>query len=174
MAKGELVVRGDTNAAMQAFVNAVTYMGGSVTSMNPARPVEFRISRSANLGGYGAPYAGTATFVQMGPSQTKILVELNSKALYTGLWVAGTLAVITLGGTLAQDEETIMTITVILLPVVAIMLYFYYGPWRRQVIDKAPGRSSRHRARLCDGADRATGARASPCKPDRRPDAPAQ
>lgn len=136
MAKGELMIKGDTNAAMQSFVNAVTYMGGSVTSMNPARPVEFKVSRSGNLGGYGAPYHGTATFVQMGPAQTKVLLEINPVTWFTGIMVAAVLAIIFLAGGLTQNEETAMTVTVILLPVTAIMLYLYYRPWRTQVIDK--------------------------------------
>lgn len=136
MAKGELVIKGDTNAAMQSFVNAVTYMGGSVTSMNPARPVEFKVSRSGNLGGYGAPYHGTATFVQMGPARTKVLLEINPVTWFTGIIVAAVIAIIFLAGGLTQNEETAMTVTVILLPVTAIMLYLYYRPWRTQVIDK--------------------------------------
>lgn len=136
MAKGELVIGSDANAARQTFANAVTYMGGSVVSMNKSRPMEFRVSRSGNLGGYGAPYHGIATFIQIGPSQTKILIEINPKAWFTGVTVAGALAVIMLGAAMTQDEETAMTITVILVPVVAIMLYLYYGPWRKQVIDK--------------------------------------
>lgn len=136
MGKGELVIKGDMNVAMQSFVNAVTYMGGSVTSMNPARPVEFKVRRSGNLGGYGAPYNGTANFVQMGPSQTKILVEINPATWFTGFSVAGAIAVIFLAGALTQNEETTMFVTLILLPVTAVMLYLYYRPWRTQVIDK--------------------------------------
>lgn len=136
MGKGELVIKGDMNVAMQSFVNAVTYMGGSVTSMNPARPVEFKVRRSGNLGGYGAPYNGTANFVQMGPSQTKILVEINPATWFTGFSIAGAIAVIFLAGALTQNEETTMFVTLILLPVTAVMLYLYYRPWRTQVIDK--------------------------------------
>lgn len=136
MAKGELVIGGDMAAATQSFVNAVTYMGGSVTAMTPSRPVEFKISRSGNLGGYGAPYSGTATFVQMGADQTKVLVEIKPKAMFTAISIALSIAVITLAGALTQDEETIMTVTVILLPVLAVMLYLYHVPWGNQVIDK--------------------------------------
>lgn len=136
MAKGELVIKGDTNVAMQSFMNAVTYMGGSVTSMNPARPVEFKVRRSGNLGGYGAPYNGTANFVPMGPSQTKILVEINPAIWFAGFSIAGAIAVIFLAGALTQNEETTMLVTLILLPVTAVMLYLYYRPWRTQVIDK--------------------------------------
>jgi len=136
MAKSELMIKGDTNAAMQSFVNAVTYMGGSVTSMNPAKPVEFKVSRSGNLGGYGAPYHGTATFVQMGPAQTKVLLEINPVTWFTGIMVAAVLAIIFLAGGLTQNEETAMTVTVILLPATAIMLYLYYRSWGTQVIDK--------------------------------------
>lgn len=136
MAKGELVIGGDTTAATQSFVNAVTYMGGSVTSMTPSRPVEFKVSRSGNLGGYGAPYGGTATFVQVGADQTRVLIEIRPKAVYTAILIAASLGVITLAGALTQDEDTIMTVTAILLPVLAVVLYLYYVPWGNQVIDK--------------------------------------
>ena len=169
MAKSELMIKGDTNAAMQSFVNAVTYMGGSVTSMNPARPVEFKVSRSGNLGGYGAPYHGTATFVQMGPAQTKVLLEINPVTWFTGVIVAAVLAIIFLAGGLTQNEETAMSVTIILLPVTAIMLYLYYRPWRTQVIDKLqtgvqgtlPAYETIHQATVSSPATPASGPPAS-------------
>lgn len=136
MSKGELVVRGDLATAMQSFVNAVTYMGGSVTSMNPARPVEFSVKRAAGLGGLGAPYRGTATLVPIGPDQTRIFIELKPRAWYLGVAVLACLVVLGIGGAATDDVEAIMSLGVVFTLVTAATMYLYYVPWRQKLVDK--------------------------------------
>lgn len=138
MAKGELQINGDPNAAMQAFVGAVTYMGGSVTSMNPARPVEFSVRRTGSMmGGMGAPYGGTATFVPTANGQTRVLIELKPKAWYTAIFVLIALGVLGVAGAVGgEDDATIMAVAAIAAIAVAGTLYLYYVPWPQQVIEK--------------------------------------
>ena len=139
MAKSEVQIKGDVNAAMQSFVNSVTYMGGSVTSMNPARPVEFSVRRAAGImGGVGAPYAGMATFVPTPNNQTRVLIELKPKAWYTALMILIGLVAIALLGNAGggEDEATLIGIAVVIAAVIAVIVYFYYVPWPQKLLDK--------------------------------------
>lgn len=138
MAKGELQIKGDANAAMQSFVNAVTYMGGSVTSMNPSRPVEFSVRRSGGMmGGMGAPYGGTATFVPTANGQTRVLVELRPRAWYTAIFVVIALVALGAVGAVGGEEDVgLMAMGILVTVVTAWTLYSYYVPWQKQVIDK--------------------------------------
>lgn len=139
MAKSEIQLRGDVNAAMQSFVNSVTYMGGSVTSMNPARPVEFSVRRAAGMmGGVGAPYGGMATFVPTANNQTRVLIELKAKAWYTAVMIFVGLFAIALIGSASggEDDATLVGIALVVIAVIAVILYFYYVPWPQKLLDK--------------------------------------
>lgn len=137
LAKSEIQIRGDLNTAVQSFVNSVTYMGGSVTSMNPARPVEFSVRRSASmLGGMGAPYSGNAKFIPTGNDQTRALVELKPKLWYGALLVVVGVVALALVGFATTDPEILATLGLAVLAAVGVTLYFYYVSWPQKVIER--------------------------------------
>lgn len=140
MAKGEIQIRGDLNAAVQSFVNAVTYIGGSVTSMNPARPIEFSVRRTGSMmGGFGAPYGGTATFIPTGNGQTRALIELKPKLWYTAVLVVICVVLLGIIGGVALEAELAVTAGVAVAAATGVTLYLYHVPWPQKVIERITG-----------------------------------
>lgn len=132
-------VRGGVEAAIQALTGAIERMGGSIAPGAVGPELAFTVPRGGLVGGYGASYRGAARFVPSEAGRTRVLFEIGPRPWYAVSTVLGTIGIVGLAGIVTQDAGASVTAGIVVVPAAAILLYLYFGQWRRQTAERLEG-----------------------------------